>query len=74
MMKRASATPDAGVAMILVIVWSASLMVLTLIVSQSIINAIRPSELNETSFQALAAAEAGVDRIGGRHRPPSPRA
>lgn len=58
--------PDSGVAMILVIVWSASLMVLTLIVSQSIINAIRPSELNETSFQALAAAEAGVEDYRAR--------
>ncbi len=52
--------------MIMVIIWSAVLLVLVLMVSQAVIAAIRPSDANETSFRALAAAEAGVDDYRAR--------
>ncbi len=52
---------ERGVAMILVIVWTTVVLLLVLITTQAILFTIRPSDLNETSFQALAAAEAGID-------------
>lgn len=61
-----TARPDHGVAMIMVIIWSAVLLLLVLIVSQAVLAAIRPSDVNETSFRALAAAEAGVDDYRAR--------
>ena len=57
---------ESGVAMIMVIIWSAVLLLLVLMVSQAVIAAIRPSDTNETSFRALAAAEAGVDDYRAR--------
>ena len=57
---------ESGVAMIMGIIWSAVLLLLVLMVSQAVIAAIRPSDTNETSFRALAAAEAGVDDYRAR--------
>lgn len=57
---------DSGVAMIMVVIWSAVLLMLVLVVSQAVLAAVRPSDANETSFRALAAAEAGVDDYRAR--------
>lgn len=47
--------------MILVVVWTSVVLLLVLITTQAILLTIRPSDLNEASFQALTAAEAGID-------------
>ncbi len=73
-MKRIPATSNArrtplgddGAAMILVIMWSAVLMVMVLAVSQVVLNQVRPSDKNEQVFKASAAAEAGVDIFRAR--------
>jgi hypothetical protein len=52
--------------MIMAIVGSALLLVLSLLVVQAVIATIRPSDNNEASFRALAAAEAGVAEYQAR--------
>jgi len=51
---------DSGVAMVLVIGFSMLLLGLALVVTQSVIRQIVPSERADHSFAALAAAEAGI--------------
>ena len=63
---RRPAQQDSGVAMIMAIVGSALLLVLSLLVAQAVVATIRPSDLNEASFRALAAAEAGVAEYQAR--------
>ncbi len=60
------AGPDSGVAMIMALVGSALLLVLSLLIAQAVVATIRPSGNNEASFQALAAAEAGVAEYQAR--------
>lgn len=57
---------DAGAAMILVIMWSAVLMVMSLAVAQVVLNQVKPSDKNEQVFKASAAAEAGIDIFRAR--------
>lgn len=57
---------DKGAAMILVIIWSAVLLSLSSIIAQAVTNQIRPSERSEISYQAWAAAEAGIDDYRAR--------
>ena len=59
-------TGDEGAAMLLVLMWSMALLGLALVVSQAVVNRIRPSDFTERTFQALAAAEAGVDDYRAR--------
>ena len=59
-------TSECGIAMILVIIYSAVLLLMVLIVGQAALATVRSSDTNETSFQALAAAEAGVDDYRAR--------
>ena len=61
-----SASQDEGAAMIAVIAWGLLMMGLVLVVSQSVINQIRPSVHSEQSYAALAAAESGLADIQAR--------
>lgn len=57
---------ERGVAMVIVMMWGFAMVVLALIVSRAAINYIRPSDEAERSFEAWAAAEAGVDDLRAR--------
>ncbi len=57
---------DRGIAMILVIIYSAVLLLMVLIVGQATLATVRASDTNETSFRALSAAEAGIDDYRAR--------
>ncbi len=57
---------DDGVAMVLVLIWSAILLLMATVVGQAAVHQIRPSDRNEASYQAWAAAEAGVDDYRAR--------
>ena len=57
---------DDGVALILVIIWSAVLLLLAAVVSTAVLNQVRPSDQAEKSYQAWAAAEAGVEDVRAR--------
>ncbi|MDO8732077.1 MAG: hypothetical protein Q7L55_05825 [Actinomycetota bacterium] len=52
--------------MILVIIWSTVLLAMSAVVAQTVVNQIRPSERSEISYQAWAAAEAGIDDYRAR--------
>ena len=62
----AAAGNDSGMALLLVVAWTAVLMVVSLAVGQAVLGQIRSSDLNELSYQALSAAEAGVDEYRAR--------
>lgn len=53
---------DNGAALITVIIWSTVLIVLTGLIAQVVTNQIRPSDRTEKSYQALSAAEAGIEK------------
>lgn len=57
---------DDGAAMLLVIIWSTVLLALSSVVAQAVVNQIRPSERSELSYQAWAAAEAGIEDYRAR--------
>lgn len=57
---------DSGVAIILVVIWSLGLVLLALVVSTAAVNSIRSSDRSEHYFDALAAAESGVDDFMAR--------
>ena len=57
---------DHGVAMVLVMAWCLLMMGLVLVVSQAVINQIRPSDRSEKSYAALSAAEAGLADLEAR--------
>lgn len=57
---------DDGVAMILVIIYSAVLLLMVLVVGQAVIASVRSSDVSESSYGALAAAEAGIDDYRSR--------
>lgn len=57
---------EAGAAMILAMGWGLLMLVLVLIVSNVVINQIRPSDRSEQSFAALSAAEAGLADLDAR--------
>lgn len=57
---------DEGSAMLLVLIWSMALLGLSLVVGQAVVNRIKPSDFTERTFQALAAAEAGIDDYRAR--------
>ncbi len=63
---RSTDASDEGAAMIAVIAWGLLMMGLVLVVSQSVINQIRPSVHSEQSYAALAAAESGLADIQAR--------
>ena len=63
---RSTDAKDEGAAMIAVIAWGLLMMGLVLVVSQSVINQIRPSVHSEQSYAALAAAESGLADIQAR--------
>jgi hypothetical protein len=52
--------------MLLVLIWSMALLGLSLVVGQAVVNRIRPSDFTERTFQALSAAEAGIDDYRAR--------
>lgn len=52
--------------MVLVMIWSAVLLMLSAVLAQATINLIKPSDRSEKSFAALAAAEAGLDDYRAR--------
>lgn len=58
--------PDQGAAMIAIILWGLVMMGLVLVVSQSVINQVRPSLDSQHSYSALEAAEAGLADIQAR--------
>ena len=57
---------DRGAALILTIGWSAVLLALAGVVSSAVLQQVRPSDNAELSYQAWAAAEAGVDDARAR--------
>lgn len=57
---------DAGVAMVLVLGWSLLMMGLVLVVAQTVVSQVRPSDRSEDSYAALSAAEAGLADITAR--------
>lgn len=57
---------DSGVAMVLVMAWGLLMMGLVLVVSQAVIDQIRPSDRSEKSYAALSAAEAGLADLEAR--------
>ena len=57
---------DRGAAMILVMAWSMLLLLLALVVTRAAIGQILPSDRSERSYEALAAAEAGIDDYRAR--------
>ena len=57
---------DSGVAMVLVMAWGLLMLGLVLVVSQAVINQIRPSDRSEKSYAALSAAEAGLADLEAR--------
>ncbi len=59
-------TSDRGAALILTMVWSAVLLMLAGVVSTAVLRQVRPSDQAEQSFQAWAAAEAGVEDVRSR--------
>lgn len=61
-----AAGSDRGGALVLVVGWSAALMIVSLAIGQLITGQIRTSDENELSYQALAAAEAGIDEYRAR--------
>jgi hypothetical protein len=63
---RAPMGDDSGVALIIVMAWGLLLMGLVLVVSQAVVNQIKPSDRSESSFGALSAAEAGLADITAR--------
>jgi hypothetical protein len=52
---------DAGVAMLLALIWGTVLILLATVAAAAAINSIQSSGRSERSFGALAAAEAGID-------------
>ena len=57
---------DAGVAFVLVLIWSTALLLLSLVVVQAALNQIQPSDRTEDTYAALSAAEAGIDDYRAR--------
>ncbi len=57
---------DRGAALILTLGWSAVLLALAGVVSSAVLQQVRPSDNAESSYQAWAAAEAGVDDARAR--------
>ena len=57
---------DSGAALILTLGWSAVLLALAGVVSSAVLQQVRPSDNAESSYQAWAAAEAGVDDARAR--------
>jgi len=66
MTRGAQGRSDRGAALILTVAWSAVLLMLAGVVSAAVLRQIRPSDEAEASFQAWAAAEAGVDDARAR--------
>lgn len=64
--RTATTARDEGVAMVIAMIWGFAMLVLALIVGQSVLNLVRPSDAAERSFQAWAAAEAGVEDLRAR--------
>ncbi|MDD2857396.1 MAG: hypothetical protein PHU75_01855 [Candidatus Nanopelagicales bacterium] len=60
------APADRGAAMIAIILWGLVMMGLVLVVSQTVINQIRPSLDSQHAYSALEAAEAGLADIQAR--------
>ncbi|MDP1877230.1 MAG: hypothetical protein Q8M17_06715 [Actinomycetota bacterium] len=54
---------DGGVAIVIVLIWSAVLLISAAAVGQVVLNQVRPSDRSEKSFAAWAAAESGVEDI-----------
>ena len=61
-----TAERERGAALIIVVVWGAILLMLVGILAQATINAIKPSQTSESSYAALAAAEAGLEDYRAR--------
>ena len=57
---------DRGAALVMVVIWSAVLLAMAGVVSSAVLAQIRPSDRAETSYQAWAAAEAGVEDMRAR--------
>ena len=57
---------DDGAALIMVVIWSAVLLLMAGVVSGAVLAQIRPSDRAEKSYQAWAAAEAGVEDMRAR--------
>ncbi len=66
MMSWNKAPNDRGAALILTLGWSAVLLALAGVVSSAVLQQVRPSDNAESSYQAWAAAEAGVDDARAR--------
>jgi len=66
MMSWNEAPNDRGAALILTLGWSAVLLALSGVVSSAVLQQVRPSDNAESSYQAWAAAEAGVDDARAR--------
>ena len=66
MMSWNKAPNDRGAALILTLGWSAVLLALSGVVSSAVLQQVRPSDNAESSYQAWAAAEAGVDDARAR--------
>ena len=66
MMSWNKAPNDRGAALILTLGWSAVLLALAGVVSSAVLQQVRPSDNAESSYQAWAAAEAGVDDARNR--------
>lgn len=59
-------TRDSGAAMIIVMAWGLLMLGFVLVVSQAVIDQIRPSDRSEKSYAALSAAEAGLADLEAR--------
>ena len=57
---------DEGAALILTLIWTMGLLAVSLVVVQSVIRQIQPSDRAEQSYSALDAAEAGVEDYRAR--------
>ena len=57
---------DEGAAMIIALVWAAVLSLVAGAVVTAVFNQVRPSDRTDRSYQALAAAEAGIEDVRAR--------
>lgn len=63
---RPTAGSDTGAAMVIALVWAAVISIVAAAVITAVFNQVRPSDRIDRSYQALAAAEAGIEDMRAR--------
>jgi len=63
---RGRALNDTGAAMVIALVWAAVISIVAAAVITAVFNQVRPSDRTDRSYQALAAAEAGIEDARAR--------